>query len=377
MQLSQRLSSVASMVTAGNCLADVGTDHGYVPIYLYERNIIPHAIAMDVNKGPLERATLHIAESGMKEAIETRLSDGLAALKPGEADSVVIAGMGGPLIIRILSTYPEVTDSLKELILQPQSEIPEVRMWLYEHGYEIIEACEAQSHFDLLAYGGYGHFAYFNTTIKIDKIYRVDVAYKITNDDKPWYQFFLPDEEHQIQKSLTPERVKGGIFGLYNFAGFEEGSYQSTVDGRTNYKYKLHLNYDDTAWNWFVGQEFYECDYRRVSQFQILRMNFLVDGETYDVPIKMDTIEGDTLFILDPDLILDTETPYYDFKNWLDDGIANLKEKFKDYLPYIYAIAGVLGAVLLIWVGIKVYKFFRFLFGWIPDKKDDNQNKKE
>lgn len=139
MQLSQRLSSVASMVTAGNCLADVGTDHGYVPIYLYERNVIPRAIAMDVNKGPLERATLHIAESGMKEAIETRLSDGLAALKPGEADSVVIAGMGGPLIIRILSAYPEVTASLKELILQPQSEIPEVRMWLYEQGYEIVE----------------------------------------------------------------------------------------------------------------------------------------------------------------------------------------------------------------------------------------------
>ena len=139
MQLSQRLSSVASMVTAGNCLADVGTDHGYVPIYLYERNVIPRAIAMDVNKGPLERAALHIAESGMKEAIETRLSDGLTALKPGEADSVVIAGMGGPLIIRILSAHPEVTESLKELILQPQSEISEVRIWLYEQGYEIVE----------------------------------------------------------------------------------------------------------------------------------------------------------------------------------------------------------------------------------------------
>ncbi len=139
MQLSQRLSSVASMVTAGNCLADVGTDHGYVPIYLYERNVIPRAIAMDVNKGPLERAALHIAQSGMKEAIETRLSDGLTALKPGEADSIVIAGMGGPLMVRILSAYPEVTASAKELILQPQSEISEVRIWLYEQGYEIIE----------------------------------------------------------------------------------------------------------------------------------------------------------------------------------------------------------------------------------------------
>ena len=137
MQLSQRLSSVASMVTAGNCLADVGTDHGYVPIYLYERNVIPRAIAMDVNKGPLERAALHIAESGMKNVIETRLSDGLTALKPGEADSIVIAGMGGPLMLRILSAYPEVTASAKELILQPQSEIAEVRRWLYQQGYEI------------------------------------------------------------------------------------------------------------------------------------------------------------------------------------------------------------------------------------------------
>lgn len=139
MQLSERLSSVASMVTAGNCLADVGTDHGYVPIYLYERQMIPRAIAMDVNKGPLERARLHIAEYGYHNAIETRLSDGLQALRAGEAESVVIAGMGGPLIIRILSAYPEVTASFKELILQPQSEISEVRVWLGEQGYEIIE----------------------------------------------------------------------------------------------------------------------------------------------------------------------------------------------------------------------------------------------
>ena len=139
MQLSERLSTVASMVTAGNCLADVGTDHGYVPIYLYERKMIPRAIAMDVNKGPLERAALHIAESGMKDVIETRLSDGLTALKPGEADSIVIAGMGGPLIIRILSAYPEVTASAKELILQPQSEVFLVREWLSGQKYEITE----------------------------------------------------------------------------------------------------------------------------------------------------------------------------------------------------------------------------------------------
>ena len=139
MQLSERLTKIASMVTAGNCLADVGTDHGYVPIYLLENRKITRAIAMDINEGPLERARLHIAESGLGQKAETRLSDGMAALKPGEADTVVIAGMGGPLMIKILSDYPEVTGSLKELILQPQSEIAQVRKWLYEKGYEITE----------------------------------------------------------------------------------------------------------------------------------------------------------------------------------------------------------------------------------------------
>ena len=139
MELSKRLYAVAGLVTEGASVADIGTDHGYVPIYLMKNGIASKVIAMDINKGPLERATLHIAESGMKDVIETRLSDGLTALKAGEVDSIVIAGMGGPLMIRILSAYPEVTASAKELILQPQSEILEVRRWLYQQGYEIVE----------------------------------------------------------------------------------------------------------------------------------------------------------------------------------------------------------------------------------------------
>lgn len=139
MQISERLMKIASMVSAGNRLADVGTDHGYVPIYLYERGVIPHAIAMDINKGPLERADLHIREKGLDGAIETRLSDGLKKLLPGEADTILIAGMGGPLMVRILSACPDTTASAKELVLQPQSEIGDVRKWLYENGREIVE----------------------------------------------------------------------------------------------------------------------------------------------------------------------------------------------------------------------------------------------
>lgn len=241
-------------------------------------------------------------------------------------------------------------------------------MQLCTHGFEIIEACEAQSYFDILKYGGYGHFVHFNTTIKIDKIYRVDVAYKVVNDDKPWYQFFLPSDEHQIKKSLTTERVSGGIFGLYKFQGFTEGSYQSTKNSSINYKYRLHLNYDDDSWNIFEGKEYYESDYRRISQFQILRMNYVIDEETYDVPIKMDTIEGETLFILDPDLILDTDTPYYKIKKQIDDFILGLKDKLKSKLWILWTIIGVVGVGILIVLILKVRNFIRLL---IPKKEKE------
>lgn len=103
MQLSLRLSAIAGLVTRGNRLVDVGCDHGYLPVSLYLDGKIPGAIAMDVRKGPLSRAQEHISQYGLDAYIETRLSDGLEALKPGEGDTLVIAGMGGPLMERILN----------------------------------------------------------------------------------------------------------------------------------------------------------------------------------------------------------------------------------------------------------------------------------
>lgn len=129
----------ASFVTPGNRLCDVGTDHGYIPIALVQEGIIPSALAMDVNEGPLERAKEHIREFHLESCIHTRLSDGVQALHPGEADSVLIAGMGGALTVRILSAGKEVLRSVKELILQPQSELDKVRRYLSENGYQIIQ----------------------------------------------------------------------------------------------------------------------------------------------------------------------------------------------------------------------------------------------
>lgn len=140
MQLSKRLTKVASMVTAGNRLADVGTDHGYVPIYLCERKLIPSAIAIDVNAGPIERAREHVQDAGLSEYIELRLANGLTGLQPGEADTVLISGMGGLLTEKILGERIEILPTFQELILQPQSEIADVRQWLQIKGWQIV--CE-------------------------------------------------------------------------------------------------------------------------------------------------------------------------------------------------------------------------------------------
>lgn len=134
-KISNRLKTAASLVGRGKVLADVGTDHAYIPIYLIGQGKIPRAIAMDINRGPLERADRHIAQFGMGDYIETRLSDGLEALAAGEAQSILIAGMGGGLVIHILEEGKAAAQAAEELILQPQSEIERVRKYLEAEGY--------------------------------------------------------------------------------------------------------------------------------------------------------------------------------------------------------------------------------------------------
>ncbi len=137
-QLSKRLEAVASFVTEGNRVVDVGTDHGYVPIYLVQTGKVPYAIAMDINKGPLLHANDNIKRFGLEKNIETRLSDGLSAYNLQEADSVIIAGMGGGLMIDILSDSIDKWRDM-ELILSPQSEIELVRRFLCDNHMHIIK----------------------------------------------------------------------------------------------------------------------------------------------------------------------------------------------------------------------------------------------
>ncbi len=138
-QLSNRLQAIADLVTPGVTVCDVGTDHGFVPIALVQQNRAVSCIAMDVRKGPLSSADAHIRQAGLSGKITTRLSDGLVQLQPGEAYTVIIAGMGGRLMQRILEDGNPAEKQVQELILQPQSEIPQFRQFLREKDYEILE----------------------------------------------------------------------------------------------------------------------------------------------------------------------------------------------------------------------------------------------
>lgn len=137
--LSRRMQAVADMVSEGNSVCDIGCDHGFVSIYLVEQGISPRVLAMDVREGPLGAAVGHVAERGLGGSIETRLSDGLHNYKIGEADTLLCAGMGGRLMMRILSEERGKTASFRELVLQPQSQIEAFRRFLYEEGYRIAQ----------------------------------------------------------------------------------------------------------------------------------------------------------------------------------------------------------------------------------------------
>lgn len=137
-KLSKRLKAIAEYVGKTDKIADIGTDHAFLPIYLVQNSLVKSAIAMDIRKGPLEKARLHIKESGLDDLIETRLSDGMKKLLPSEVDTVVIAGLGGNLMINILEAAKFLKPFLKNYILSPHSEWDLVRKYLLENSYDIV-----------------------------------------------------------------------------------------------------------------------------------------------------------------------------------------------------------------------------------------------
>lgn len=138
-KISKRLTAAAALCRHGSFIADVGTDHAYLPIYLAEKGCIRGGVVSDINKGPIERARAHIAEAGLDGMLTPVLCDGLADLEKYAPDDIFILGMGGELIARIISDAPFVKRSGIRLILQPMTHPEILRKYLSENGFEIVD----------------------------------------------------------------------------------------------------------------------------------------------------------------------------------------------------------------------------------------------
>ena len=133
LSLQPRLALLASLVPKGAVLADVGTDHGYIPVYLRQKGLIDRAIASDIGCEPLDHARRTAEEYGI-DGIDFRLCAGLDAIAPEGCDTILIAGMGGETIRDILAAAPWTRDGRHTLLLQPQTKLEELRLWLCESG---------------------------------------------------------------------------------------------------------------------------------------------------------------------------------------------------------------------------------------------------
>ena len=149
MQIGERLYQVASLVPACHTVADVGTDHGYIPAYLLLHSQCTRAIASDIAAGPCRAAADTCSRHGLQDRMEVRQAPGLDGLAPGEAQVVVIAGMGGTTIKRILEESPAIAASVETFVLQPMNGVALLRRWLAGHGYSITEErlCRENRHF--------------------------------------------------------------------------------------------------------------------------------------------------------------------------------------------------------------------------------------
>lgn len=138
-QLDPRLALCAEYVRPGARLADIGTDHAYLPVWLARAGRIKSALACDLREEPLRHGQATIEKYRAEQYVATRLSDGLLNVSPDECEDIVIAGMGGELIVKILSAAPWVKDGGKRLILQPMSRPEVLRTYLSDNGFAMIE----------------------------------------------------------------------------------------------------------------------------------------------------------------------------------------------------------------------------------------------
>ena len=209
MKLSKRLETIASFVPEGSKVADIGTDHGYIPIHLVQEGKAKHAIAMDVREGPLLRARAHIQEAGLHNDVEVRLSDGLLKLKQNEADCVVIAGMGGELMIHILEGGRDLWKSISCWVLSPHSELDKVRKFLEEEAFFIWRETMIKEDGKYYTVIGVSRRTESALTDKREIFYRYGRSL-LESEDPVLKEYLIKEEEQleQIMKGLSMSQTE-------------------------------------------------------------------------------------------------------------------------------------------------------------------------
>ncbi|MCB2297247.1 tRNA (adenine(22)-N(1))-methyltransferase [Clostridium tagluense] len=193
MDLSIRLKAIVNMIEKCDSVIDVGTDHGYVPIYLVKNGVIKSAIASDINKGPVEKARNNITLNNLSAQISCRLGSGLSTVNNGEAQIAIIAGMGGNLIRDILEADLDLVKQFKYMILQPVQNAEVLREYLYITGYNIIdeEICNDDGKFYEII-----KVKYDTKPIILDSIY-YEISKILLDKKDPVMQSFI---EYKMQK---------------------------------------------------------------------------------------------------------------------------------------------------------------------------------
>ncbi|SCG83595.1 hypothetical protein DW1_2028 [Proteiniborus sp. DW1] len=197
MKLSPRLQAIADYVPKEAVVADIGTDHGYIPVYLVSNKIASRIIATDINIGPLENAKSYIDKKNYGEFIETRLGNGLKCLLPNEVDTIIIAGMGGHLIAEILDNSKEITETAKRFILQPMVASAELRRYLYNNDYTIIDEKLAKEGSKL-----YEVMEVIHGKEKIDKDIYYEIGIKLFENKDKHLREFIESKIKKIEKVL-------------------------------------------------------------------------------------------------------------------------------------------------------------------------------
>jgi tRNA (adenine22-N1)-methyltransferase len=202
MELSIRLEKIASMVDECEVMADIGTDHAYIPIYLIKEGVCRRAIASDINRGPVEKALKNIRVETLQDRIECRLGGGFSTIKPGEIQTAVIAGMGGNLIRDIIEADLEVFKKLDSCILQPVQNPEVLREYIYNMGYNIIdeELCtEEKKFYEIIK------IKYDSQVNPVDPIY-YEISEKLIEKKHPLLPVYINkklNKYYKIYDSLT------------------------------------------------------------------------------------------------------------------------------------------------------------------------------